>query len=299
MRYDLSGQWKIELPDGRGRDDGFLPGTLDENEIGDPDRIAKAWHPDIEDRSSEDTEFSDAEARITTRLTRNYTYEGPAEFSRIFEGDVDPGKRYLLYIERTRAAKLFVDGIEAPCLEYGLSTPTVFDVTGLIRRGSSIKLVIDNTYPGMPYRDITFSSAATDETQTNWNGAVGEIFLEELNAAYITEVRVLPADGEDRAGVTLSVRVVYGPVDQGTAVSSPEAVVGADSDKGTDSMSVRISGTSLLEAVERPITLSGGNGTEFRIESLPLTEEAANRRWDEYEKGKLTYEEAQWRLFSV
>ena len=54
MRYDLSGKWEIKLPDGRIKSDGFLPGSLDENGVGDPDRVAKAWHPDIEDRSGED-----------------------------------------------------------------------------------------------------------------------------------------------------------------------------------------------------------------------------------------------------
>ncbi|MBO4506522.1 MAG: hypothetical protein J5728_08870, partial [Lachnospiraceae bacterium] len=185
MRYDLSGQWEIRLPDGRVKKDGFLPGSLDENKVGDPDRVAKAWHPDIEDRSGEDTEFSDIDSRITTRLTRNYTYEGPAEFSRVFDGEVREGKRYYLHIERTRAASAFVDGRKAPCTAYGLSTPTVFDLTGLLHKGSVIKLVTDNTYPGMPYRDITFSSAATDETQTNWNGAIGEIFVEEKDACRI------------------------------------------------------------------------------------------------------------------
>ncbi len=280
MRYDLSGQWKIELPDGRGRGDGFLPGTLDENAIGDPDRVAKAWHPDIEDRSGEDTEFSDSEARITTRLTRNYTYEGPAEFSRVFDGDAVPGRRYLFFVERTRAARLFIDDTEAKCIASGLSTPTVFDVTGLLHKGCMLRLITDNTYPGMPYRDITFSSAATDETQTNWNGAIGEIYLKDTGLARIGEARVLPEIGAPgTADVVVEVDAAD-TADMGTVLLSA-----GSSDRRTVPMSatLRLEGACLEAPVEKELLLSHGAPAEIRFEAVPLSPECTGRRWDEYE----------------
>ncbi|MBQ3913285.1 MAG: hypothetical protein II694_09955 [Lachnospiraceae bacterium] len=303
MRYDLSGQWKIELPDGRGRGDGFLPGTLDENAIGDPDRVAKAWHPDIEDRSGEDTEFSDSEARITTRLTRNYIYEGPAEFSRVFDGDAVPGRRYLFFVERTRAARLFIDDTEAKYIASGLSTPTVFDVTGLIRRGCLLRLITDNTYPGMPYRDITFSSAATDETQTNWNGAIGEIYLEETGPARIAEARVLPEIGAPgTADVVVEVDAAdtadMRPADMGTADTADMGTVllsAGSSDRRTVPMSgqtvpvsafpavLRLEGACLEAPVEKELLLSHGAPAGIRFEAVPLSSECTGRRWDEYE----------------
>ena len=279
MKYDLSGQWEIKLPDGRVKNDGFLPGSLDENKVGDPDRVAKAWHPDIEDRSGEDTEFSDVDSRITTRLTRNYTYEGPAEFSRVFDGDVRADKRYYLHIERTRAASAFVDGGKAPCVAYGLSTPTVFDLTGLLHKGSVIKLVTDNTYPGMPYRDITFSSAATDETQTNWNGAIGEIYVEEKNACRIADVRVYPSVAEPTSVdialeicATGTVLLAHDPGAKRTVPMAPAV-----------SATVRIAGKSLTTPVERTVLLTSGNTTNVRFDNITLTEECADAHWDEYE----------------
>ena len=293
MRYDLSGKWEIKLPDGRVKADGFLPGSLDENSVGDPDRVAKAWHPDIEDRSGEDTEFTDVDSRITTRLTRRFTYEGPAEFSMVFEYDVKADRRYYLHIERTRAASAFVDGKEARRIAYGLSTPTVFDVTGLLHKGSVITLVTDNTYPGMPYRDITFSSAATDETQTNWNGAVGEIYVEETDARRIEEVRVYP-DVKDNLTVSIVLRVAYEPItvpskdsdfsanrcynDPTSAASQDTAVTEA-----SVSAAVRISGKCLAAPVERTILLTSGNTTEVRFDNIALTEECSDALWDEYE----------------
>ena len=275
MRYDLSGKWEIKLPDGRIKSDGFLPGSLDENGVGDPDRVAKAWHPDIEDRSGEDTEFTDVDSRITTRLTRRFTYEGPAEFTRVFEYDVRADRSYCLHIERTRAASAFVDGKEAHRIAYGLSTPTVFDVTGLLRKGSVIRLVTDNTYPGMPYRDITFSSAATDETQTNWNGAVGEIFIEETGHARILEARVLPEiGGTGTADVVVEAADIGAGADERTVPMSEPA---------PKSAILRLEGACLQAPVEKKLLLSHDKPTEIRFDAVSFSSEAAGARWDEYE----------------
>ncbi len=192
MKYDLSGKWNIKLKDGREKKDGFLPGSLDENHMGDPDKVAKAWHPDVEDREKNAEKMKADDPRIATRLTRNYTYEGEAVFSRTFDEIVRPDRRYFLFAERARALTLKVDGKKAPCVKYSLSAPTVFEVTSLLQKGSHIELISDNTYPGMPYKDITFSSAATDETQTNWNGIIGELFIEEKEKAFISDFRVYP-----------------------------------------------------------------------------------------------------------
>ena len=42
---------------------------------------------------------------------------------------------------------------------------------------------------------IVYSSAATDETQTNWNGLLGYIRLREENPIFLSQVRVYPKDG--------------------------------------------------------------------------------------------------------
>ena len=55
----------------------------------------------------------------------------------------------------------------------------------------------------MPHDDIVYSSAATDETQTNWNGLLGYVRLRTESAVFIDRLRVYPrADG-----VTVKVEV--------------------------------------------------------------------------------------------
>ena len=49
MRYDLTGNWTITA--NQVQKQGQLPGTLDTNGIGNIDKVAKPWHPDVEDRN--------------------------------------------------------------------------------------------------------------------------------------------------------------------------------------------------------------------------------------------------------
>ncbi|MCR5006841.1 MAG: hypothetical protein K6A77_13160 [Clostridiales bacterium] len=168
MLYDLSGQWTVTLSDGSTYQ-AQLPGTLDENRIGHPDATG-----------------------ITTRLTRVCTYEGPAIFTRIWDRAVPDG-RLFLEVERSRALSLTIDGAAvAPLHPQTISTPTLFEVTGLLQEGSEISFTCDNAYPGMPHDNIVYSSAATDETQTNWNGLLGYLRLRSESDPSIEAVRVYP-----------------------------------------------------------------------------------------------------------
>ena len=168
MLNDLSGLWTVTLSDGSVHQAQF-PGTLDENSIG---------HPDAE--------------RIATRLTRVCTYEGPAACIRTWDLPVPEG-RLFIEVERSRALSLAIDGTAvAPQDPQTISTPTVFEVTGLLKEGSEIRLTCDNSYPGMPHDNIVYSSAATDETQTNWNGLLGFLRLRTEADSFIEGIRVYP-----------------------------------------------------------------------------------------------------------
>ncbi len=175
MKIDLSGKWTVTLKDQKTYDC-CLPGTLDENGIGDADEVARPWHPDCEDREKKNG--AEAPGVIVSRFTRKHTYEGPALFAKRFEATlpetvVKGTERVFLRAERSRALSLKINGHEVPAIRGSLSTPYVFEVTGLLQNGSLIELISDNSYPGLPYQDILYSSAATDETQTNWNGIIG------------------------------------------------------------------------------------------------------------------------------
>ena len=57
-------------------------------------------------------------------------------------------------------------------------------MTGKLTGNDQIVFLSDNSYPGWPRDAIVFSSAASDETQTNWNGLLGYVRLrmEEKNS---------------------------------------------------------------------------------------------------------------------
>ena len=187
MHYaDLSGLWRCEIP-GQSADIA-LPGTLDEGRVGHPDVGNKQWHPDNPVNESLVTDEA-----IATRYTRNYTYEGPATLRRRVRSDFPAGGRVFVDVERARSLSLRVNGAAVPdFVPPSLSTPRMFEVTGLLIGDDEFEFISDNSYPGWPHDDIAYSSAATDETQTNWNGLLGFIRLRREADDFIHAVRVYP-----------------------------------------------------------------------------------------------------------
>lgn len=284
LGYTLEGLWQADIGDGR-LYDMSLPGTLDENKIGGKDTGSNQWHPDAELGNAEEGFKEDAP--IATRFTRKYTFEGEAKLTRKISFDVPEGKRIFLEAERARCLKLLVDGQEVPdFVPPSISTPHVFEVTKFLGGGTETEvadeakiqeheftLLSDNSYPGLPHDAIVYSSAATDETQTNWNGVLGYIRLRVENAVFIEAVRVYPVKDKVMVKVDLC---------------------GDKSWKGN----ITISSKALQEEVVKEVTLqeedglaakvcngyesiAGAGRTEIVFEALPLREDVL--RWDEYE----------------
>lgn len=190
MIYDLSGMWTARLENGTACPI-HLPGTLDENGIGEKDEGKNQWHPDI--TLGNLGLQAKADHVIATRYTRKVTWEGPVELTRKIPGDIPEGERVFLEAERARVLKLFIDGREIPHFRKPcLNTPQIFEVTGLWEKGGNICLTADNRYPGLPKKAILNSSAATDETQTNWNGILGYLRLRTERAVFVERIGVYP-----------------------------------------------------------------------------------------------------------
>ncbi len=271
MKIDLSGTWTVTLKDQKTYDC-CLPGTLDENGIGDADEVARPWHPDCEDREKKNG--AEAPGVIVSRFTRKHTYEGPALFAKRFEATLPEAvvkgtERVFLRAERSRALSLKINGHEVPAIRGSLSTPYVFEVTGLLQNGSLIELISDNSYPGLPYQDILYSSAATDETQTNWNGIIGEFCIETKPSVFIRFLNVYPKG--DKADVSVS-------LDLGnTAKADPDLI---------KNYRIRLSSeafaTSSLEKNEGEIAGIPDEKGAFTFHDIPLSKKALEQRWDEY-----------------
>lgn len=197
MKVSLHGMWTADIGDGKSYPL-QLPGTLDENRIGYKDTGANQWHPDAT-LGNEDKAFRSDE--IATRFTRHFTYEGEARFTRqigaeawdVIAGEAAAGKRIFLEAERARVLRLLVDGKEVPdFVESSISTDHIFELTGLINEESELTLLSDNSYSGLPRDAIVYSSAATDETQTNWNGVLGYLHLRTEEQVFVGDIRVYP-----------------------------------------------------------------------------------------------------------
>ena len=198
MKRLLDGRWQVVLADGT-TGQMYLPGTLDESGIGHKDAGANQWHPDAALGNA--VEEVDKDAPIATRFTRRHTYEGEARISRRITVPDYGTDRLFVRAERARVLRLLVDGAECAVFRPGtLSTPYIFELTGVTPGEHELTFLSDNSYPGLPKDAICYSSAATDETQTNWNGILGNLCLYTRPQNFVDSVRVYPRRETKDAG---------------------------------------------------------------------------------------------------
>lgn len=288
MRILLNGKWHVVLEDGTtGQMD--LPGTLDENGIGHRDVGANQWHPDavLGNAAGE----IDKDAPIATRFTRRHTYEGEVRISRKITVPDYGTDRLFVLAERARALRLLVDGEVCAVFRQGtLSTPYIFELTGTAPGEHEFTFLSDNSYPGMPKAAICNSSAATDETQTNWNGILGECSMYTRPQNFIDSLRVYPRavkkeEKNKAGGYVLDVCVELAPgakkvyKDAKIILQSEALAAGELEDTQTLTEIISYSGEGLAEAgtdkEENPKTM------EIWFRDLPLRENV--KLWDEDE----------------
>lgn len=134
----------------------ILPGTIDTNHLG----------------------FAPKDTMETTHLTRLYAYKGAARYSRTINIPKDWKKKPVeLFLERTRPTWVYVDGELVDSCNF-ISTPQRYLLPKKVKPGKHLlEIVVDN---GRGVPDLVYGSshAYTEDTQTNWNGIIGEIRLE-------------------------------------------------------------------------------------------------------------------------
>ncbi len=253
MKYlSLHGTWTVQV-NGLEAQPVKIPGTLDESGIGFPDEGGNQWHP--ENTLGNEAEFS-GQRRILTRLTRKVSYEGPASYSRTVTLAEDiRGSRVFLEVERSRELTLAVNrSVVSSVVPGTVSTPHVFEVTGLLQPGeNTVTLCCDNAYPSWPHDAIVFSSAATDETQTNWNGLIGEVRLRLEQPQFFSAARVYPSETTAEVVLTIDCATPYA---------------------GT----LRLRSSAFAQGVDRHVSLPAGIHA-LRFADIPLSPDA--KRWDE------------------
>lgn len=233
LYLDLAGKWSSSLCEC------LLPGTTDENRLGD------GVHP----------------TDITSRLTRTYPYAGVVEYTRQVHISSDmAARRMVLNMERTKPSTLFIDGDSIGSLGH-IYAPHRYLLPQLEEGEHEIRIRIDNSETSVP-AEIQGSHAWTDNTQTNWNGILGDFHIEATPYTFIESMQIYPSVADRAATIKLRIE----------SSAEQSAMLNIDS----HSWNSRQKHT--LEGVEQPLELHRGTN-EVEI-TLDLGEEML--LWSEF-----------------
>lgn len=192
---DLSGIWELSVPERKGEREFSgtvrLPGSMDENGKG-----------------------ADNTGNISSVfLNRDRIYTGPAVYQRKIRIPREwEGRRILLFLERTRKTRVWLDGIRIGSgQQKSYTAPHVYRLGDRVEAGEHILSVeVDNSPSGLPEamyttfeKNVPWGHMVTEHTQTNWNGILGEMRLTALPAVYIREFRIRPHVERKTAEVTI------------------------------------------------------------------------------------------------
>jgi hypothetical protein len=183
----LQGEWHVampstkqaEMPEWTNRDFNTamqLPGSTDMAGLGNPDTLSLAIKkPQI------------------LYLTRKFEYVGPAYYTRTIKVPQAFKKGHaILTLERVLwTSDVWIDGKKVTSDDYNtLSSPHRYDLTSYLKPGENQRLTIriDNR------RNINIGSphAFTKESQTYWNGILGDLSISFEPSAYISNLAIYP-----------------------------------------------------------------------------------------------------------
>ena len=178
QRIDLSGTWQF---------------ALDTADVG----IEQKWYlSGMEERvelpGTTDTNSKGFVNRDTTtmHLNRVYTYEGIAWYrKKITVPESFQDRSMHLVFERSKSSMVWIDSALVGQSRI-LQSPQEFSVSEYLSPGDHhITVRIDNDLDLTPYGNVHIYS---DDTQTNWNGILGEMYLESRPRTHISDLQVYP-----------------------------------------------------------------------------------------------------------
>lgn len=167
---DLSGEWQYRLIGAPssipGEGDILLPGTLDEQ------------HKSIYNPESDNT----------TQLRREFSFVGKADYYKeIYIPENWRDKEITLFLERTKPSIVKIDGKTVGNNSRILS-PQKYNLTEYLLPGKHILEISINNADSIPPIVARSSHAVSEATQTNWNGILGDLYLEAKNSFNIKQV---------------------------------------------------------------------------------------------------------------
>ena len=192
----ISGCWHSSLGEC------ILPGTTDGNRLG-------PGNPDTLN---------------TGALTRLYPFFGKVTYTRTVEIPRSfRGKSLRLVLERTKPGVLVIDDVTVGS-HSELSVPHVYELPALRPGKHVISLTVDNSAGAVP-DEVRSSHAWSESTQTNWNGVIGNMFIEACDPVRISSMDIYPASDGKTAAVKLSIisdRATEADLNLSVSEDSPE-----------------------------------------------------------------------------
>jgi hypothetical protein len=207
-KIDLSGSWKFAADhfdkgitdkwfEKRLSETVILPGSMSTNDKGDDVSLTTKWTGQIVDSSYfKNPEYSKyripGNIKIPFWLQSLKHYQGAAWYQKEVNIPADwKGQNITLVLERCHwESQVWIDSREAG-MRNSLGTPHTYDLTTHLTPGKhTLTICIDNRTkeidPGVNSHSIS------DHTQTNWNGMVGQLFLETEPMMHFENIKVFP-----------------------------------------------------------------------------------------------------------
>ncbi|MEG1371032.1 MAG: glycoside hydrolase family 2 TIM barrel-domain containing protein [Mucinivorans sp.] len=190
----LEGKWGVGLDTTRAgfadnaytltfTDSLWLPGTTDIGKIG----------------------SYNADTNQTNFLSREYQFEGKTLYTKTVKIPSDwKGTSIRLFMERTKPTRIWIDG-KAAGRNDDISTPQQYDLSTYLSPGThTLAIEVDNAM-AVPEKVFYSSHAYSSSTQTNWNGIIGDFYLESAPLCGIDYIQVYP----DVARKQITVKVLF------------------------------------------------------------------------------------------
>lgn len=207
-KIDLSGDWAFQtdsLDEGVTqkwyantlKDKVTLPGSMTTNGKGNDITVHTPWTGSIEDstwfRSPEYAQYrKPGNVKVPFWLQPVKYYKGAAWYQKKVDVPASWYKKHVeLYIERSHwETTVWVDGKQIG-MQNSLSTAQVFDLSNTLSPGQhQITIRVDNRVKDFNVGQNSHS--ISDHTQSNWNGMIGQLFLETKPLVYIDDVQLYP-----------------------------------------------------------------------------------------------------------
>ncbi|GAB3274267.1 glycoside hydrolase family 2 TIM barrel-domain containing protein [Kineosporia babensis] len=289
---DLSGRWRAALdrehvgehqnwytaealPDAAELD---LPGSVQEQGLGDPVTLETPWTGLVVDRSY----FTDeryapyrepGQVAVPFWLQPHTYYRGAVWFQRSIDIPQQwQGRRVILHLERVHwESTVWLDNRRIDSAR-SLTTPHRFDL-GVVEAGRrTLTLRVDNR----TVVDVGPNAhSISDHTQGNWNGVIGSLRLEALPAVVIRSVTVIPDLAGRSARVRIDIASDSAGVGQGRVTVSARRF-NVPGEHVTDEIMSEFDDQREADLSERGM-IEGGAHLDL---DLPLGEQA--EAWDEF-----------------